>query len=1124
MVEVLYHIADIHIPNNISRHEEYKEVFEEVYKKLKEEGKEKLIVICGDLFHDKTMIKPEALSLAKDFIFNLCMYSEVIIIDGNHDINITNDSRMSTIEAMINHIKSNNKIHYLKENKVYKINGINFGLTTMYSDEVTKIENKNKEERYICLYHGTLYKSKTYNDYEFLDEKILKSKDFKDYDITLLGDIHKYQYLNKKKTIAYASSLIQQNFGEEEVNHGMLRWDVKTLGSEFIEIKNNYVYKTINIEDASNYEIEGIENKRTRLRIRYNSIDREKIRKYESQIKKRYNIISITSEENYEVLKDIKEIEEDILNKKMMDVYYEFIKKKDIKEDIKVTNKIKEYVEQEQKYEKKIKKIIKIKQLEFENLFSYGEKNKINFEKMEGINILIGKNGLGKSSIIDIILFTLFNKFSRGEGKEALNIKYNNGKSILKIELNGIEYTIKRIINGTKIDVKLYEGEKDITEDGKIRTDQQIIELFGSYEDMIMTSIILQVGNNFLDLDDKEKQNILINIFGLNIYDNIYSKSTTEFRSLSTTTLKNLEKQLTDKDYKQLLININEDIDLYTENIKSINEEIQNIYNEELLIKTELKNNKCENLNEKINEKLILKRELDKNERILEKNYSKYMNKNINEIQNNINKMKNENENIMLKINDISKKIIPLDMNINNLRTLKKEKKILIKKYDDEIEENKKSISNLEKEKEVPINILGIDDKEVYSVDIQKELIRLKNINESINDNKTNNILLNMLEEKNMHLLTHRFNDKCKNCNINKKIHESMGHIEEINNLKKKIADCKINEDESKILEKKIGNLLEIKSIINEIDILNNKIDNINDKKSIEELKLDKIENNINSIFENIKYNEEINKLQIKYDENKILCKEKNDYILIQETINKLNEKYNILVDLIDRNNIFKKDINRLNEIIDEKKEINERYESHKIIYDKLILEKIILNKEHEKQIEIIDEYNKYYEIRSILKYILNLYESGFKEFVISKKILVLENKMNNILKNISDYEIKIETYQKNIKFYKIINDNKFLNVRELCGYERISFNIAFRLALNSMNAITKNNFIIIDEGFSAADDSNIHKITYLLDVIKKEYDICIIISHIEEIKNQEGRIIKITSNNETNCSYINII
>ena len=117
MVEIIYHLADIHIPNNISRHDEYNEVFKEVYKKIEEDKKEKLIVICGDLFHDKTMIKPEALSLAKDFIFNLSIYGEIIIIDGNHDINITNDTRMSTIEAMIKRIKSDNKIHYLKENK-----------------------------------------------------------------------------------------------------------------------------------------------------------------------------------------------------------------------------------------------------------------------------------------------------------------------------------------------------------------------------------------------------------------------------------------------------------------------------------------------------------------------------------------------------------------------------------------------------------------------------------------------------------------------------------------------------------------------------------------------------------------------------------------------------------------------------------------------------------------------------------------------------------------------------------------------------------------------------------------------------------------------------------------------
>ena len=38
---------------------------------------------------------------------------------------------------------------------------------------------------------------------------------FDGFDMVLLGDIHKRQYLNDEKTIAYPGSLIQQNFGED---------------------------------------------------------------------------------------------------------------------------------------------------------------------------------------------------------------------------------------------------------------------------------------------------------------------------------------------------------------------------------------------------------------------------------------------------------------------------------------------------------------------------------------------------------------------------------------------------------------------------------------------------------------------------------------------------------------------------------------------------------------------------------------------------------------------------------------------------------------------------------------------------------------------------------------------
>ena len=43
----------------------------------------------------------------------------------------------------------------------------------------------------------------------------VKMKMFKDYDLALLGDIHKRQFINKEETIAYCGSLIQQNHGEE---------------------------------------------------------------------------------------------------------------------------------------------------------------------------------------------------------------------------------------------------------------------------------------------------------------------------------------------------------------------------------------------------------------------------------------------------------------------------------------------------------------------------------------------------------------------------------------------------------------------------------------------------------------------------------------------------------------------------------------------------------------------------------------------------------------------------------------------------------------------------------------------------------------------------------------------
>ena len=49
---------------------------------------------------------------------------------------------------------------------------------------------------------------------------------FSGYDFVFLGDIHKLQYLDHEKRIAYPGSTIQQNYGEDP-GKGFLFWEIE---------------------------------------------------------------------------------------------------------------------------------------------------------------------------------------------------------------------------------------------------------------------------------------------------------------------------------------------------------------------------------------------------------------------------------------------------------------------------------------------------------------------------------------------------------------------------------------------------------------------------------------------------------------------------------------------------------------------------------------------------------------------------------------------------------------------------------------------------------------------------------------------------------------------------------
>ncbi len=106
------HIADTHI-RNLKYHKEYKEVFSQLYEKLRALEVD-YIIHCGDIAHTKTQISPEFVEMCSAFFKNLADIAPTYIILGNHDGNLRNSSRQDALTPIVNALDHKN-LNLLKE-------------------------------------------------------------------------------------------------------------------------------------------------------------------------------------------------------------------------------------------------------------------------------------------------------------------------------------------------------------------------------------------------------------------------------------------------------------------------------------------------------------------------------------------------------------------------------------------------------------------------------------------------------------------------------------------------------------------------------------------------------------------------------------------------------------------------------------------------------------------------------------------------------------------------------------------------------------------------------------------------------------------------------------------------
>jgi exonuclease SbcC len=521
----IFHLSDLHIRNGdkIScRYDEYNDVFNETIISISNEIKnlnlllnEFIIIISGDIFHNKNIIGNYGLLLYKNFIEHLVKLGRVIIFHGNHDRNQTEIDQPSLVFSSTFNIDN---LTILNDSTTFNIDNIGFSYVNI-DDTLDIYRNSGRiqdlptfpeiieDVKYkIALFHGSFQNAKLFNGDCIRDENNPYPLEWiKDFDYVLLGDIHKRQVFNyKKKTICgYSGSLVQQNFGENLVEHGYLIWDLENKKINEINVYNKIGY--INIKENETEEIliringkyeillkDYINNNKKyipeKLEIKtFSKINFQNLNSLLKSFNISFNIISRLDETKFIGQKEEDYIATEIYNEAQMinivdnsfilDYFSKYLSsdKLIILHNI-ILNKeqllfdISKYpddlhsecVKRNKELSLEILKCVKsddikhlkpkyfIKYVEWEGLFCYENKNCLNMSDLDLKTFLIkGKNGTGKSAIYDILTLAIWGEITTLKKNTSLssgiiNYKKTLAYTIVDIEIDNILYRIER--------------------------------------------------------------------------------------------------------------------------------------------------------------------------------------------------------------------------------------------------------------------------------------------------------------------------------------------------------------------------------------------------------------------------------------------------------------------------------------------------------------------------------------------------------------------------------------------------------------------------------------------------------------------------------------------------------
>ena len=1053
-IDYIVHVSDVHI-RLTKRHDEYREAFSKLYSEIQKTPENTVIINTGDTFHSKVDLSPEAVQIGGEFLKKCADIRPTIIIAGNHDCLLTNTTRLDSISPIVDALNHSN-LFYLKESKLYGFANLLLNNMSVFDDATKYIRMKNVMKRIkinfdakIALYHGGVLNAKTDVGYTITD-KTVTNELFDGHDMALLGDIHMAQTLQEydenteKPIIRFAGSFIQQNHGEALLGHGYSLWNVKQRSYTHVEISNDYGHFTIDIEDGKLSTDISTLPKKPKLRVRCKESVATEVKKVINELRKTYEIsdliyvrvdtdgaTKVAQTQNISNLNQIGNVDyqNKIIANYLKDKFVDVMDDETIDGVCKINKELNAGLSRDDSSRNIRWRPIKF---EFSNMFSYGENNVLDFTKLEDVYGVFAANASGKSSLMDALCFTVFDKSARAfKATHVMNSQKMSFNGKFTFEINNIKYVIERDgkrdkKNNVKVDVNFYKIEKDekisLNSEARRSTNEIIRDYLGDYDDFVLTTLALQ-GNqgSFIDMGQTERKELLSQFIGLNLFDKLSSLAADKTKELSGA-------------------------------IKSFNKENSQSKLDGMKNELGLLESKLIDLNTQKEYHTSEKQKIDGR---IEEEQSKVIK--LEDVPTNISVLKRDRDTLIAKNNQIAEAMSKIDADT------------LVKKQE--------YVDAVKKQAEYPVDLKEKADKYAglsrNKQRIEQEMEKLKLVVKE---------KLNKLD----HLSKHQYDPNCRYCCNNAFVKDAISAKDSLETDKNEAKELSAA---LSLIKNELSELEQFVEQYQESLILKEKVNTLTAFLSKKELEKSNYNNNL-----------EKNKTSISKMEGSIELYEKSKEII---------ENNRVILEGI---NSFKSKSNELSvKLKGIEKEYVEAYSRKVSVGDQI--------KNIEEQIKKIQENED--ELAAYQYYISAVGKDGVPYQIISDAIPKIEQEVNNILSHIVEFTISMETDGKNVNVYIKYEDKKW--PLELCsGMEKFISGLALRVSLINISNLPRPNFLVIDEGMSALDATNMPMVHALFDYMKRNFDFIIIISHLDAMRDMVNKQLEIKKvNGFSNINHV---